>query len=85
MSERVYRLGRGPWHHKCVGFGASYIAGCEIAQILAERWGAVTGDEVAARVHVAFSLSMGIEREDRLLLSLLQFLKKCLYLSSHYL
>ena len=64
MSERVYRLGRGPWHHKCVGLGASQAA-CEIAQILAERWGAVTGDEVAARVHVAFPLPMGIEREDR--------------------
>ena len=64
MSERVYRLGRGPWHHKCVGFGASYIAGCEIAQILAERWGAVTADEVAVGVHGVLPLPMGIERED---------------------
>ena len=26
MSERVYRLGRGPWHHKRVGFGVSQAA-----------------------------------------------------------
>ena len=27
MSERVYRLGRGPWHHESVGFGVSQAAG----------------------------------------------------------
>ena len=28
MSERVYRLGRGPWRHKCVGF-----RGCQPARL----------------------------------------------------
>ena len=40
-------------------------AGREIVQISAERWGAAPGDEAAARVHGAFPLPMGIEREDR--------------------
>ena len=39
--------------------------GCEIAQISAERRGAVAGDEMAARVHGVIPLSMGIERVDR--------------------
>ena len=26
MSERVYGLGRGPWHDKCVGFGVRRAA-----------------------------------------------------------
>ena len=64
MSERVYGLGRGPWHDKCVGFGVRR-PGCQIAQISAQRWGAAIGDEVAARVQGGFPLPMGIEREDR--------------------
>ena len=26
MSERVYRLGRGPWQHNMLGFGVSQAA-----------------------------------------------------------
>ena len=63
MSERVYRLGWGPWHHKRVGFGVSQAAGS--GQISAERLGAATVDEVAVRVHGVCPLPMGIEREDR--------------------
>ena len=49
----------------CVGFGVSQEPGILTSQISAERWGAATGDEVADRVHGAFPLPMGIEREDR--------------------
>ena len=65
MSERGYRLGWGPWHHKGVGFGVSQAAGW-IAQISAvERWGAARGDEVVVCVDGVFPLPMGMEREDR--------------------
>ena len=50
MSERVYGLGRGPWHDKCVGFGVRR-PGCQIAQISAQRWGAAIEDNVAICVH----------------------------------
>ena len=36
----------------------------QIAQISAKQRGAATGDEVAVRVHGAFPLPMGMERED---------------------
>ena len=39
--------------------------GISIAQMSAERLGAATVDEVADRVHGAFPLPMGIQREDR--------------------
>ena len=59
MSERVYRLGRGPWHHESVGFGVSQAAGSS------RFLGAAATDEVAVRVHGVFPLPMGMEREDR--------------------
>ena len=72
MSERFYRLGRGPWHHKSIGFGVSQAhwiwsePGCWIVQISNERRGAAATDEVDVRVlHGVFPLPMGMEREDR--------------------
>ena len=64
VSELVYRLGWGPWHHKRVGFGVSQEPGISIAQISAERLGAAMGDEVADCVRGAFPLPMGIQREE---------------------
>ena len=55
--------GRGPWHHKRVGFWSE--PGCSITQISAERWGAAMEDEGAVRFHGVFPLPMGVEREDR--------------------
>ena len=42
MSERVYRLGWGPWHHKLPWIWSE--PGISISQISAERLGAATGD-----------------------------------------
>ena len=64
VSEQVYGLGRGPQHQKPVQFQVC-VPGCWIAQISAEQWGALTGDEVAIGVHGVFPLPMGIERGDR--------------------
>ena len=64
MSERVYRLGKGPWQHNRVEFGVSQ-PGCKIARISDKRRGAAPGDEVAIHVHGVLPLPMGIEREDR--------------------
>ena len=61
MSERVYKLGRGPWHQYLIGFGVR--PGCQIAQISFEQWGAAIGDEVAARVEGGFPLPMGMHRK----------------------
>ena len=63
-SERVYILGRGPWHHESVGFGVSQAAGW-IVQISEEQLGAAATDEVAVHVHGVFPLPMGMEREER--------------------
>ena len=58
MSERVYRLGRGPWHHQRVGFGVSLAARsiAQIYQISVERRCDATGDGMVIGV---------LEREDR--------------------
>ena len=53
------------WLLTSVELGMQMEPGCQIAQILAERWGAATGDKVAVHVHGAFPLPMGMEREDR--------------------
>ena len=64
MSERVYRLRKGPWQHNRVEFGVSQAAR-EIAQISDEGRDAAPGDEVAARVHGVSPLPLGMKREDR--------------------
>ena len=65
MSEQVYRLGRGPRHHKPVGIEVSQAASRGNGQISAERRGAAMEVEVAIGVHGVFPLPLGIEREDR--------------------
>ena len=60
MNERVYRLGRGPWHRKHVRFRVSWIV--QVSNMKQQR-GAVSEEEEGARVHGIFPLSMGIERE----------------------
>ncbi|EJK52537.1 hypothetical protein THAOC_28175 [Thalassiosira oceanica] len=61
MRERVYRPGRGPWHHNNgVGFGVSQAAStrtnCEIA---GEYWGTAMVVEVATCVCGVPPLPMG--------------------------
>ena len=63
MSERVYRLGRGPWHHKRVGLGVSLAA--RFAKISAKRRGAATGDGMAIGVRGISPPPLGMERKDR--------------------
>ena len=63
MSEQVYRPERGPRHIFCLIL--SVPGDCWSAQISAEQWGAVMGDEVATGVHGVFPLPMGMERKDR--------------------
>ena len=64
LSERIYGLGRGPWHDKCVGFGVCLAAKSHRFQAN-DGVLRLIGDEVAARVQGGFPLPMGIEREDR--------------------
>ena len=64
VSEWVYRLGRGPWRHKHVGFGVSKKAARAIAQISDKRRGAAAKDEVVIRVHGVCLPPMGMDRED---------------------
>ena len=64
MSEQVYRLGRGPRHHKPVRFRVSQAARTLRFQ-LAEPWRTNMEVGVAFGAHGVFPLPMGMEREDR--------------------
>ena len=64
MSERVYRLGRGPRQHKGVGFGVSQAARTAKSQV---NIGVLTAMEVEVAIGVCgvTPVPMGIGRMDK--------------------